>query len=100
MLRDRVVERLDVQRARLRNSSRLEVGILDVPAHREIGAIDLQHEAGVGDRLVFVPHRLGDGVEIGFLARVMVVAEEQRDHARRSRAHEAVRRALRRRARP
>ena len=43
----------------------VEVGVLDVPAHAEVGAIDLQHDAGLGDGLVFVAHRVGDGVDVG-----------------------------------
>ena len=68
----------------------IEVGVLDVPAHAEIGAIDLQHEAGLGDGLVFVAHRLGDGVDVGLEILVVVVAEEQRHHAGRGGAHEAL----------
>ena len=75
--------------AALRNVFRSTSWILDVLAHREVGAIDLQHEAGLGDRLVFVPHRVRDGVEIGLLARIVIVAEEHRHHAGRRRAHEA-----------
>ena len=67
----------------------VEVGVLDVPAHAEIGAVDLQHEARLGDRLVFVAHRLGDGVEVRLVILVVVVAKEQRHHAGRGRAHEA-----------
>ena len=70
----------------------IDVVVLDVLAHREIGAIDLQHEARLGDRLVFGAHRVRDGVEIGLLARIVIVAEEHRDHAGRRRAHEAARR--------
>ena len=67
-----------------------ELRVLDVPAHGEVGAIDLQHDAGRGDRLIFVAHRIGDGEQIGLLARIVVVAEEQRDDAGRRRAHERV----------
>ena len=35
-------------------------------------------------------HRVGDREQIGLLARIVVVAEEQRDDARRGRAHERV----------
>ncbi len=55
-----------------------EIGVLDVAAHGEIGAIDLQHDAGVGDGLVFVAHGVGDGEKIFLVARIVVVAEEQR----------------------
>ena len=75
--------------ARLRNSGEVEIGVLDVPAHGEVGAVDLQHEAGLGDGLVFVPHRVGDRVDVGLEILVVVVAEEQRHHAGRGGAHEA-----------
>jgi hypothetical protein len=86
---DRVVHRLDVERGSLAEGLEIGVVILDVLAHREIRTIDLQHESCAGDRLVFLPHRVGDGVEIGLLARIVIVAEEHRDHAGRRRAHEA-----------
>ena len=84
-----VVQRLDVQRDALAEFLEVEVGVLDVPAHAEIGAVELQHEAGFGDGLVFVAHRVGDGVDVGLEILVVVVAEEQRHHAGRGRAHEA-----------
>ena len=55
----------------------VQVRVLDVPAHGEIGTIDLQHQSGRGDGFIFVPHRVGDGEEIIVLARVVLVAEEQ-----------------------
>ena len=64
--------------------------VLDVPAHRQIGAVDLQDEAGIDDRLVFLPHRLGDRLEIGLVALVVAVVEEQRDQPRRGGAEKAL----------
>ena len=55
---------------------------------REVGAIDLQYEAGFGDRFVFVPHGIGDGVNIALEVLVMIVAKKQRHHAGRGRTHE------------
>ena len=71
------------RRAFLRNSSTLRLGVLDVPAHGQVGTVHLQHEAGLGHRLVLGLHRLGDRLQVGFLGRVVVVAEEERDHAGR-----------------
>ena len=99
-VRDRMVQRLDVELRGLAEGLQVDVVILDVLAHREVGAIDLQHEAGARHRLVFGAHRIRDGVEIGLLARVVVVAEEHRHHAGRGRAHEAALAPARRRARP
>ena len=70
-------------RAILRELVEAQVGELDVPAHPEIRAVELQDEARPRHRLVLVAHRLGDREEIGLVARVVIVAEEQRDHARR-----------------
>ena len=85
---ERVVERLDVHPGAFAEFREAQVRILDVAAHGEVGAVDLQHDAGFGDRLVFLAHRLGDREQIRLLARVVVVAEEQRDDAGRGRAHE------------
>jgi hypothetical protein len=87
-VRDRMIERLDVQARALAELGEVQVRVLDVPAHGEIGTIDLQHDAGLGDGLVFVPHRLRDREQVGLVVLVVVVAEEQRHHAGRGRAHE------------
>ena len=42
------------------------------------------------DRLVLVAHGVGDGEEIGLVAGVVVVAEEERDDAGRGGAHERI----------
>jgi len=76
----------------LAKAGEVEIGVLDVPAHGEIRAVDLQHEAGFGDGLVFVTHGVGDGVDVALEVLVVIVAEEQRDDAGRGRAHEAARR--------
>ena len=88
--RDRVVQRLDVQPRRLAEILEAEIGMLDVPAHGEIGAIELQDQPGIDDRLVFRPHRLGDRFEIRLGAWIVIVAEEQRDEAGRSGAQKSL----------
>jgi hypothetical protein len=65
-----------------------QVGVLDVPAHGQVRAVDLHHDPGRGDRLVLAAHRLRDREQVRFLGRVMVVAEEQRDDPRRGGAEE------------
>ena len=52
-----------------------------VPLHREIGAVELQQEAVVDDGFVFDAQRLAEGREVGFLARVVVVAQRRGDDA-------------------
>ena len=84
----RPVQGFDMFGGPLAKLGHFEIRILDVPAHRQVRAIDLQIEASRHDRLVFGPHRIRDRREIGALAPVMVVAEEKRDDARRRRGHE------------
>ena len=67
-----------------------QVAVLDVPAHAEVRAVDLQHDAGLGHGLVFMAHGLGNRIEVGLVVLVVVVAEEQRHHAGRGRAHEGL----------
>ena len=79
---ERVIERLDVQFGFLAKFGEAQVGELDVPAHAEIGTIDLQNDTRVGDRFVFVAHRFRNRSEVSLLAAVMFVAKEQRHDAR------------------
>ena len=62
--------------------------MLDVAAHAQIRAIELQHDAGLGDGLVLVPHRVRNGEDVRLLGRVVLVLEEERDDPRRRRRHE------------
>ncbi len=54
-----------------------------MPGHRQIRAIDLQHEAGSNDRRVFFAHRVGDRGDIALVRGVVLVRQEARDHAGR-----------------
>ena len=92
MLATRVVERLDVQLRLLAPLGNGQVGVLDVAAHAEVGAVDLQHDAGLRDRLVLLAHRIGDREEVRLLGRVVLVAEEQRHDAGRRGGEERLRR--------
>ena len=79
-------------RAIRRNSSRSRLGELDVPPHGEIRTIHLEQEARADHGLVLVPHRVRDGEEIGLVARVVVVPEEERDDPGRGRRQEPLHR--------
>src|SRR5271166_994171 len=79
----RMIERLDMEPGLFAEFTKAQLGILNVPAHGEVRTVDLQDQTGLGDGLVFLPHSLGDRVEIGLLARIMPVVEEQRDDTRR-----------------
>ena len=69
------------------------VRVHHVSAHGEIGTVELDHEAGRVDRLVFRAHDGGERLQVGVLARIVPVGLEHRDHARRGRVHETRERA-------
>jgi len=85
---ERMIQRLDMEPRPFAEFLDRQVGILDVPAHRQVGAVDLQGDPGRRNRLVFTAHRLRDREQVRFLARVVVVAEEQRYDAWRGGAEE------------
>src|SRR5579885_87738 len=82
-----MVERLDVQRRLLAEFLHRKVRELDMPAHREVGAVDLEQKPGAMDRVVLGPHRVGDRRKIRLVAAVVLVREKQGDDSGRSRAH-------------
>src|SRR6185437_1260029 len=86
----RMVERLDMQLGDLAKLGRAGAGELDVAAHREVRAIDLQQEARAMDSVVLDLHRVGERGDIRLVGRVVRVAEELRDHARRRRAQKSL----------
>ena len=55
-----MVERLDMLPRTLAKLCEAQLRVLNMASHGEIGAIDLQHDAGVGDAFIFDPHRFGD----------------------------------------
>ena len=65
-----------------------QVAVLVVAARAEIGAVDLQHEAGFDDGAVFDFQHFGERVDVGFFGRVMQVDDEARQDSRRRRGHE------------
>ena len=77
---ERPVERLDVQLHALAKASEVEVLELCMASHRQIRAVDLQRDAGGGDRLVLVAHGLGDREDVVLVRPVVLVAEEEGGH--------------------
>src|SRR5881397_1336106 len=76
----RVVERLDAQRRELpvlRDGHRR----VDLPGVGKVGVVYLEDEARADDRVVLDLHRLGDGGQIRFVARVVRVAQPMLDGA-------------------
>ncbi len=91
---ERPVERLDVQFHPIAKTGEVEVLELRVAPHRQVGAVHLQRHAGGGDRLVLVPHRLGNREHVVLVGPVILVAEEERGHSGRRRRQERARRAV------
>ena len=84
---DRVVQRLDPDHGELAISlhGRRRIDLVPVLGDRRI--VELQHQPGIDDRLVFLAHRVGAGVDELFLGLVVLVADA-RATARRDRGHE------------
>ena len=61
-----------------------------VPRHREVGAIELEHDPGRVDLVVLGLHRVRQRGDVLLVAWVVLVGEEDRDHARRGGGHERV----------
>ena len=94
-IRQRVIERLDVELRALEEFGFGQILEGRVPRHGEIGTIDLQDKARRNDRLVFLAHRLGDGFDIGLVRRIILVGQEARDHAGRGGIEERIDRTRR-----
>ena len=61
-----------------------------MPRHRQIGAIDLQHEARRCDGGILFSHRAGDGRDIVLVAAIISVRQKARDHAGRGRGQKCL----------
>src|SRR5262249_29525296 len=90
---DRVVERLDVGGDHLAEFLEAQMGEHHVAAERQVRTVELQHEAGVLDGAVLARHHVGERVEVGFIAWVVLVLEVARDLSRRGRGEEDVSRS-------
>ena len=86
----RVVERGDIDGDDLAVVGERQIEVDHVPQHREVGAIELEDEAGLDDRLVFAPHHVGKRVDVFLVGLVVAVLEIARDLARGGRGHEDV----------
>src|SRR2546423_13900140 len=63
----RGVQHFDMHLDVLAELRHTRTGKLDMSAHREVGAIDLEHEARPSDHLVFRFHRLAERNDIGLM---------------------------------
>src|SRR5438105_2280363 len=86
-IRQRVIERLDVHFDSLAKVAEAQILELHMPAHREIRAVDLEDKTCGANRLIFVPHRICERSQIGFMCWVMFVAQEKRNDTRRCGCH-------------
>jgi hypothetical protein len=66
----------------LRNSALLTSGKRQVPAHREVWTVDLQHEPGAMDRVVLLFHDVGEARQVGVASRIVLVLQKVRDDPR------------------
>ena len=82
-VRQRVIQGFHVLGGALAEVGELETRILDMPAHGQIGTVDLEIESSADDRLVLWPHGFRNCEEVSALVGVIVVAKEQRYHAGR-----------------
>jgi hypothetical protein len=86
--RGRGVERLDVGGDGAKELGFAEVLVAGVAAHREVGAVELELEAGGDDRLVLGPHRRDEVGKVGLVRGVELVRLERGDQPRAGRVHE------------
>ena len=87
---DRLVHRLDRHRNIFLHVGRAALAGPAVRAHREVGRVELEVEAGVDDRLVFRRQRLRGIGEIGFVGRVVLVGKIEQHLPGRHRRHERI----------
>ena len=86
---DRVVERLDPDHRELPVVLHRRLGIDHVPVLGDRRIVELQDKPRLDDRLVFLAHRIGAGVQ-QFLLGLVVGIADARGAARGDRAHEAL----------
>src|SRR5262245_2067595 len=87
-----VIQHLDVGRGDLEELGVAQLVEHEVPPHRQVGAVDLEHEPSPIDRVVLLLHDVPEAGQVRIAARVVLVLHEVRDDAGRSRRHECVRR--------
>ena len=86
----RVVERLDAQRAPLAEGLEAHRDADAVPERHQPRVIDLQHDLRSGDRFILDAHRFGDAVDEFLLAAVILVAPVDLEARRRRRRQEGI----------
>ena len=69
----RMIERLHARALEFLELSERRLGIDHVPVVGQAGIVDLQNDSGIGNRFIFVAHRLGGGEDEFLFSRVMKV---------------------------
>ena len=77
----RVIQRLHVRRGDLHELRVADVRKREVPAHRQVRTVDLEHDARAVDRVVLLLHHVDEPCEIRLAARIVLVRQEVRDDA-------------------
>ena len=72
-----VIERVEMHFDRFAKLSETQILELDMPAHREVRAIDLQYVSRRNDRVVLGLHRFGDRANVALMIVVVIVAEKK-----------------------
>ena len=76
----RMIERLHLQVCIAQKLSIVHITKLDVTAHREVGRVNLQIQAGGNNRLILSGHRIGQSLQILLGTGVVLVRLKHRDH--------------------
>jgi len=85
---ERVIERFHVGRGDLQELRVAQVGKRQVAAHRQVGTIDLEHEARAMNCVVLVLHHVGQPRQVGLATWIVLVLQEVGDDAGRGGGHE------------
>ena len=88
--RDRLVDHRHVQLARLDEIGIRPVAVEHGAVHGEIGRVDLQEQAGLVNRPIFVAHLARQRREIGLVRIIIGVEHGRSDDAGRRRGHESL----------
>ena len=86
--RRRGVQRCHIGLDHAQEAGFVQVLVAGVPRHREVGAIELEVEPGLDDRLVFGAHGLDEVGEISLVRGIVLVGLERGHQPRRGCIHE------------
>src|SRR3970040_2030097 len=82
-VRQGVIGRFDPRFTKFLKFFQIDVGQQLVPTRGNPWIVQLNQKTGIDNRLVLMLERIGDGVKVGFLTRVVLVAAVRLDGNRR-----------------